>query len=92
MQLEELARRQTEKLRNDAQDNRKRFPQAAQFKDAIERVFGKCKLIRASNAQTGESIGPVDNEPWIPWQDFGKYGDPRQAFPNDRTVRRKCKS
>lgn len=73
MRLEDLAKRETEKKQHDAQDNRKRFPQAAQFKDAAERVFGKCKLIRATNA-AGETVGPVDAEPWAPWPDFGKYG------------------
>lgn len=82
MRLEDLAKRETEKKQHDAQDNRKRFPQAAQFKDAAERVFGKCKLVWARNAQTGEQIG-VDAEPWAPWPDFGKYGDPRQTVSDD---------
>jgi hypothetical protein len=75
-----------QELRNEREENRKRFPQAAQFKDAAERVFGKCKLIRATNA-AGESVGPVDSEPWIAWPDFGIYGGSSAQGLRDKAVK-----
>lgn len=75
-----------QELRSEREENRRRFPQAAQFKDAAERVFGKCKLIRATNA-AGESVGPVDSEPWLSWPDFGKYGGSIAPVLRDKAVK-----
>ena len=73
-----------QELRNAAQDNNRRFPIVAIVKPAIERVFGPCKVTYAENYETGDKIGVQQR--FLPWPDFGKYGDPRSAVADDKAV------
>jgi hypothetical protein len=88
MRIEELAKREIDKRKSESEDNRRRFPQCAAFKEACEKVFGRVKVIRCGNYETGEKAGAVDVEPWLSWPDFGKYGDSRQPFQSAEKVRR----
>ena len=84
MQLEELARRQTEKLRNDAQENNRRFQIVGIHKPEVDRVFGTSKVTFAENYETGEKIGVQQR--FLPWPDFGKYGGSSAPVLRDSSV------
>lgn len=74
-QLANLAGRAIERSAAGREENNRRFPIVAIVKPAIERVFGPCKVTYAENYETGDKIGVQQR--FLPWLDFGKYGDPR---------------
>lgn len=74
-QLANLAWRAIERSAAGREENNRRFPIVVIVKPAIERVFGPCKVTYAENYETGDKIGVQQR--FLPWPDFGKYGDPR---------------
>jgi len=83
-QLANLAGRAIERSAAAREENNRRFPIVVIVKPAIERVFGPCKVTYAENYETGDKIGVQQR--FLPWPDFGKYGDPRSAVSDDKAV------